>query len=287
MVPHRAGEAATHIGRGRGPRPGRDGKKGLIERAYTQAELPTWTQDEAGPYQAIPQPGTRWRPATSPARHPHEHIRHGTAKLLTLFHPTSGCVRVKGVTSAANAVLHPWLEAELTAILATLPAPPAQTEAERRAAWERWQAGLTGTFTLPERLPPLRMLLVLDNLSGHKTPALVLWLVEHGVMPLYTPLSGSWLNMAESIQRILVRRALEGQTPASPDDIMRWLEATARGWNADPTPFRWGGKRQLRRQRSRQRHRHALGGSGAYARRPVHRRPTALDQWRRSCQVTH
>ncbi len=287
MVPHRAGEAATHIGRGRGPRPGRDGKKGLIERAYTQAELPTWTQDEAGPYQAIPQPGTRWRPATSPARHPHEHIRHGTAKLLTLFHPTSGCVRVKGVTSAANAVLHPWLEAELTAILATLPAPPAQTEAERRAAWERWQAGLTGTFTLPERLPPLRMLLVLDNLSGHKTPALVLWLVEHGVMPLYTPLSGSWLNMAESIQRILVRRALEGQTPASPDDIMRWLEATARGWNADPTPFRWGGKRQLRRQRSRQRHHHALGGSGAYARRPVHRRPTTLDLWRRSCQVTH
>ena len=287
MVPHRAGEAATHIGRGRGPRPGRDGKKGLIERAYTQAELPTWTQDEAGPYQAIPQPGTRWRPATSPARHPHEHIRHGTAKLLTLFHPTSGCVRVKGVTSAANAVLHPWLEAELTAILATLPAPPAQTEAERRAAWERWQAGLTGTFTLPERLPPLRMLLVLDNLSGHKTPALVLWLVEHGVMPLYTPLSGSWLNMAESIQRILVRRALEGQTPASPDDIMRWLEATARGWNADPTPFRWGGKRHLRRQRSRQRHHHALGGSGAYARRPVHRRPTALDLWRRSCQVTH
>ena len=81
------------------------------------------------------------------------------------------------------------------------------------------------------------MLLVLDNLSGHKTPALVLWLVEHGVMPLYTPLSGSWLNMAESIQRILVRRALDGQTPTSPDDIIDWLEATARGWNADPTPF--------------------------------------------------
>ena len=60
------------------------------------------------------------------------------------------------------------------------------------------------------------MLLVLDNLSGHKTPALVLWLVEHGVMPLYTPLSGSWLNMAESIQRILVRRALAGQTPDLP-----------------------------------------------------------------------
>lgn len=287
MVPHRAGEAAAQARRGRGPRSGRDGKKGLIEQAYTQTEVPVWTQDEAGPYQAIPQPGTRWRPTTSPARYPHEHIRHGTAKLLTLFHPASGQVRVTGVTSAANAVLHPWLQAEVTTILATLPEPPVQTEAERRVAWERWQAGLTIKFTLPERLPPLRMLLILDNLSGHKTPALVRWLVEHGVMPLYTPLSGSWLNMAESIQRILVRRALAGQTPTSPDDIIDWLEATARGWNADPTPFEWAGKRLLRRQRSRQRHHHALGGSGACTRRPVHRRPTVLDQWRRSCQVTH
>ena len=182
---------------------------------------------------------------------------------------------------------HPWLEAELTAILATLPEPPAQPEAERRAAWERWQAGLTVRFTLPERLPPLRMLLVLDDLSGHKTPALVLWPVAHGVMPLDTPLGGSWLNRAESIQRILVRRALAGETPASPDDIIAWLEATARGWNADPTPFVRAGKRRLRRERSRQRHHHPLSGSGACARRPVHRRPTALQQWRRPCQLTH
>jgi hypothetical protein len=287
VIPHGVGEAAAQARRGRSPRSGRDSKKSLIQQAYTQTDLATWTQDEAGPYQAIPQPGTRWRPATSPARYPHEHIRHGTAKLLTLFHPASGLVRVKGVTSAANPILHAWLETELTTILAALPEPPAQPAAERRAAWERWQAGLTIKFTLPERLPPLRMLLVLDNLSGHKTPALVLWLVEHGVMPLYTPLSGSWLNMAESIQRILARRALDGQTPDTPADIMRWLEDTARGWNTDPTPFVWGGKRQLRRERSHQRHHHALGGSGAVARRPVHRRPTVLDQWWRSCQMAH
>jgi hypothetical protein len=287
VVPHRAGEAAAQVWRGRGPRSGRDRKTGLIEQAYTQTELPIWTQDEAGPYQAIPQPGAHWCRVTSPARYPHEHIRHGTAKLLTLFHPATGQVRVKGVTTAPNTVLHPWLEREVTAILATLPEPPVQPEAERRATWERWQDGLTVKFTLPERLPPLRLLLVLDNLRGHKTPALVLWLVEHGVMPLYTPLSGSWLNMAESIQRILVRRALDGQTPSSPDTIIDWLEATARSWNADPTPFTWHGKRYLRRERSRRRHHHALGGSGACARRPFHRRPTTLDHWRRSCQVTH
>ena len=61
--------------------------------------------------------------------------------------------------------------------------------------------------------------------------------------------------MTESIQRILARRALAGQTPASASELIEWLEATARAWNADPTPFEWGGKRQLRRQRAyRRRH---------------------------------
>jgi len=30
-------------------------------------------------------------------------------------------------------------------------------------------------------------------------------------MPLYTPLSSSWLHMAESLQRIIADRALRGQ----------------------------------------------------------------------------
>jgi hypothetical protein len=59
---------------------------------------------------------------------------------------------------------------------------------------------------------------------------LALWLYHHGVLPLYTPLSGSWLNMAESIQRILVRRALDGQHPQTPQQIIAWLEETVAGW---------------------------------------------------------
>jgi hypothetical protein len=31
-----------------------------------------WCEDEAGPYQAIPQPGTSWQPAGQPVRYPHE-----------------------------------------------------------------------------------------------------------------------------------------------------------------------------------------------------------------------
>ena len=101
--------------------------------------MPVWCQDEAGPYQAIPQPGATWAPVGKPALRPHEYIRGGTAKLLTLFRPATGAVRAKGVTTAPNAVLHPWLQAELTEVLATLP-PITCPEDERPplARWATW-----------------------------------------------------------------------------------------------------------------------------------------------------
>lgn len=262
----------------------------MIEAAYTTGTaegLAVWTEDEAGPFQTIPVPGQQWCPEGQPVRYPHEHIRDGTAKLLTLFHPATGAVRVHGVRSCTNVVLHGWLEPQLAAVLATLPAPTELPPDETRARWRRWQQGLAWPFTLPAELPPLRMLLVLDNLAGHKSPAFVLWLVAHGVMPLYTPLGGSWLNMTESVQRILIRRGLAGTHLESVDAIIAALEATAAGWNAAPTPFEWGGHRAARRQRARAR-RHRLGGSGACTHRPVpRRRRTTLDEWRRPSQVTH
>lgn len=222
--------------------------------------LPVWCQDEAGPYQAIPRPGAGWRPVGDPARQPHEYVRGGTAKLLTLFRPATGAVRATGATNAPNAVLHPWLEGELAAILAALPPAAPRAPEANRAAWVAWQAGLSRPITLPAELPPLRLLLVLDNLAGHLTPAFVLWLFAHGVMPLYTPLSGSWLNMAEALQRILAGRALAGQHPRSAAEVIAWLEETVTGWNRAPTPFVWDGKRRERRARARQRR---LGGAAA------------------------
>src|SRR6266851_619116 len=170
-------------------------KKALIEQAYTEGSqlgLAVWGMDEAGPYQAIPQPGICWQPLTCPVRYPHEHVRHGTAKMLTLFHPSTGTVRVKGVRNCSNAVLHAWLKQQLLTILASLPPAPVLPEADNRANWERWQAGLTIKPLLSADLPPLRLLLIMDNLAGHKTRAFVEWLFAHGVLPLYTPLSGSW-----------------------------------------------------------------------------------------------
>ncbi len=243
----------------------------MIEEAYTQTVLAVWTEDEAGPYPTRPHPGPHWQPMGEPARYAHEYVREGTAKQLTLFHPATGAVRVKGVQQCPNTVLHPWLQAELSVILAELPAPVVLDPEENRRAWARWQEGLTVRITLPQELPPLRMLLVLDNLAGHLTPSLVLWFFARGIMPLYTPLGGSWLNMAESIQRILKRRALDGHHPTTPEEIITWLEDAARGWNREPTPFVWGGRRWARRERARQR-RHAIGGSGACTRSPLSRR---------------
>lgn len=227
--------------------------------AYRLAEaagIAVWCQDEAGPYQAIPQAGASWQPAGQPAHQPHEYIRGGTAKLLTLFHPATGKVRAKGVTQATNAILHPWLQEELTAVLTALPAV-SLPEAERPvlAQWATWLG-----HEPREALPPLRLILIWDNLAGHLSWAIVQWLMAHGVMPLYTPLSGSWLNMAESVQRIVVGRALAGHHPETAEAVIAWLEDTVAGWNAAPTPFVWGGKRHERRQRARQRR---LGGSGA------------------------
>ncbi len=213
-------------------------------------------QDEAGPYQAIPHPGASGQPVGCPRRQPHEYIRGGTATLLTLSRPATGAVRAAGVTSAPNAVLHPWLKRELTQILAGL--PEVTLPEQERPALARWATWL-GQEPL-EPLPPLRLILVWDNLAGHKSPALVRWLLEHGVLPLYTPLSGSWLNLAEALQRIIVGRALAGQHPHTAAELIRWLEETVAGWNRAPTPFVWDGKRRERRQRARQRH---LGGAAA------------------------
>ncbi len=242
----------------------------MIELAYRVAEacgLPLWCQDEAGPYATRPQLGESWQPEGRPNLQPHEYLRDGGAKLMTLFRPATGEVRAKGVISVTNAVLHPWLQEQLLAVLeaedkakakaaeeegAPPPTPAELAEAHEWETWVGWRLG--------DRYPPLRMILVWDNLAGHRSDAIVRWLFLHGIMPLYTPLSGSWLNMAESMQRILVRRALSGQYPQTPQQIIDWLEEAVAGWNQDPTPFVWNGKRRERRQRARLKR---LAGSGA------------------------
>jgi DDE superfamily endonuclease len=221
-------------------------RKKLIKRACTlgsQPGLAVCCDDEAGPFQAIPQPGASWQPQGQPVQQPHEYGRGGATKILTLFHPATGQVRVQPAANGTNAVLHGWLKASLAGIVAALPnrSMPPRSERHGRFGRRAWRCA--------SPCPPLRLLLVWDNLAGHKTPEMVLWLCQHGIMPLYTPLGGSWLNMAEAIQRILKRRTLDGQQPQTPEEIGTWFEQTAQHWNRQPTPFVWSGKRRQRRRR--------------------------------------
>ena len=214
-----------------------------------------YTQDEAGPYQTRPYPGQSWEPEGHAACQPHEYLRDGTIKTLNLFHPATGLVRTKAVLTTTNAVLHSWVKTELTDILAALPPLSEEESIRRQSLWQRF---------CPEKetpgLPPLRLILIWDNLAGHRNAIFNAWLESQGILALRTPLSGSWLNLTESIQRILARRALEGHEPQSIGELMAWFEQTAAGWNAHPTPFIWGGKRRQRRLRA---HYRRLARSGA------------------------
>src|SRR4051812_14870711 len=152
------------------------GRKKLIERAYTlgsQLGLSVWCEDEAGPFQTVPHPGFSWQLKGRPATQPHEYVRAGTAKILTLFHPATGQVQLHPVTRSTNAILHPWLKMTLedvTARLSTIsrvgsrrgpgrmmPTFPRSPLSFRTAGFPQygWKAGLSGgAFPDRQRLKP-------------------------------------------------------------------------------------------------------------------------------------
>lgn len=118
-----------------------------------------WCQDEAGSYQAIPQPGRSWQAEGKPACQPHEWIRGGTAKLLTLFHPLTGELRAKGVENSTNAVLHPWLKQELSSVLEELAVAKRPWNPMRE--WSAW--GINDEEVAAMGAPALINLILVDQ----------------------------------------------------------------------------------------------------------------------------
>ena len=236
------------------------GKKGLIEWAYRWAEpagIPVWCQDEAGPYQTVPYPGASWQPEGNPLRQPHEYVRAGTAKLLTLFRPATGEVRGKGVTSSRQC--RP----------ASVAAGGTDRDPRGLARRARGGSGATAGGTMgdlarartarpfaaaaadpglgqPRRAPEL----------GDRALAVPAWrdAVVHPVVGIMAEHGRSRCNGSSCGGRWRV------SIPQTPAEIIGWLEETVAGWNEAPTPFVWGGKRQARRERARQRR---IGGSAA------------------------
>ena len=240
--------------------------------------MQVWCEDEAGPYQTIPQAGLSWQPEGHPVRQDHQYLRGDPAKLLTLFRPATGELRAEPVERTTNAILHPWLKQQLTAILEQC--PPASAVVPEGRRWQDWDI-YPAAEQLDRFFPPVRMLLIWDNLAGHKSPSLTQWCAEQGILLLSTPNAGSWLNMAESVQRIIKRRALQGYHVYDVEILKDWFRDTIAGWNRHPTPFIWGGKRHARRDRAYAR-RHRLGGSGATTRYVLPQRIRSVRYYKRA-----
>ncbi len=125
--------------------------------------MEVWCEDEAGPYQAIPQEGFSWQPKCKPKCRPHEYVRGGTAKMLTLFHPQTGRLIVKGIKQSTNAILHPWLKENLSELIKESSEENYLISEGEKTSWTYWQEGLKEKITLPEKLPKLKILLILDS----------------------------------------------------------------------------------------------------------------------------
>lgn len=88
-----------------------------------------------------------------------------------------------------NAILHPWLKRELSAILKQCPDAPEVVPEGRY--WQDWDIYPAAEY-LDRFFSPVRVLLIWDNLAGHRTQSLVQWCAEHGILRLATPTAASW-----------------------------------------------------------------------------------------------
>jgi len=81
---------------------------------------------------------------------------------------------------------------------------------------------------------------ILDNLSTHKTPAVMRWLVRHPRFHLhFTPTHSSWINLVERFFGLLTERALRRGSHTSEVQLRRAIEDFIAAHNESPKPFRW------------------------------------------------
>jgi transposase len=80
--------------------------------------------------------------------------------------------------------------------------------------------------------------LVVDNVSTHKTPEIMRWLVRHPRFHLYfTPTYSSWINLVEpwfaELTTKWLRRGTHRSTKELESSITDWVE------HREPKPFVW------------------------------------------------
>jgi transposase len=88
--------------------------------------------------------------------------------------------------------------------------------------------------------PSLDVHVILDNLSTHKTPAVMRWLIRHPRFHLhFTPTHGSWINMVERFFGLLTQQALQRGSHCSVPELRAAIAAFIDAHNEAPKPFRW------------------------------------------------
>jgi transposase len=88
--------------------------------------------------------------------------------------------------------------------------------------------------------PRTKLHLVVDNYATHKHPSVQAWLARNPrITLLFTPTSGSWLNMVEIFFGIITRQAIRRGTFTSVKDLIAAIGNFIDGWNDRCKPFQW------------------------------------------------
>jgi transposase len=96
-----------------------------------------------------------------------------------------------------------------------------------------------------------RVYAILDNLSAHRAPDVLLWALAHPRWEfVFQPKYAAYLNLIEPWWKILRSLALKGRRFATWEEVCRAVAAATQYWNAHRHPFVWGRRRrhQPRRQ---------------------------------------
>jgi transposase len=92
-----------------------------------------------------------------------------------------------------------------------------------------------------------RVYAVLDNLSAHRAPDVLLWALAHPRWEfVFQPTKAAYLNLIEPWWKILRSLALKGRRFATWDEVCRAVDDATHYWNAHAHPFVWGRRKRRR-----------------------------------------
>jgi transposase len=84
------------------------------------------------------------------------------------------------------------------------------------------------------------LILILDNLSTHKTLDVLLWSLAHPRLRfLFQPTYSPWLNLIEPWWKTLRSLALKGRSFLDAPQIVQAIHVATEYWNIHAHPFRW------------------------------------------------